>query len=128
MTLQERLVVYINHLGITTAKFELSCGFSNGYVRGVKDTIGTDKLVKIASVYPKLSMAWLLTELGPMEVENGMSTLQAISNVQHGNNSFSTSANDQKFLDMLAKRDDQIDRLIKMLEHIVYKEEHIIDK
>lgn len=120
MTLQERLLAFIASKQITVAKFETMIGVCNGYVRGVKDVIGSDKLVKIHERFPNLSLAWLLSEIGPMELKDDTLTLHSINNVQTGMNSFNSNVDYKNLLFELRKRDEEVDRLIKMLEHIVY--------
>lgn len=123
MTLQERLLAFIASQKISVSKFETMCSLSNGYIRGVRDTIGSDKLVNILRAYPNLSSSWLLTGIGPMENSFDKIGTSGVQNIQQGINSFSNNADLDKVLLELHKKDEQVDRLLKLLEHIVFKNE-----
>lgn len=126
MTLGERILAFISHKGITPHKFETICGLTNGYVRSIKDEIGSQKLLKILTVYPELSATWLLFETGPMLVENANPSSQneKISNFQSGLNSFSAIQSSSEISSLVSILKDQMkqnERLIAMLEHIVFQ-------
>ena len=128
MTLQEKILTFIHSEGLSVSKFESMCGFCNGYVRGIKDTMGTDKLTCILNVFPNLSITWLLYDLGPMIVQDGKSSEQfeKFSNFQKGknlSNSMGSSKVYDDLLDEIKKKDEYIDRMLKMLEHIVYNDD-----
>lgn len=126
MTLGERIMAFITMKGITPHKFESMCGLTNGYVRGVKDEIGSQKLLKILTVFPELSPTWLLFEEGPMTIENVRPTAQneKFSNFQNGLNTYSNiqaSKEISMLISILNEQLKQHDRLIAMLEHIVFQ-------
>ena len=60
-TVRDRLLQFINELGISTRMFEQNCGLSNGFVRNTGDSIRRNNLEKISIVYPDLNTTWLLT-------------------------------------------------------------------
>lgn len=65
----ERFKEYLNSKGISNAKAEKDCGFSNGLIGNAfktKTAIGSDKLEKILSTYVDLSAEWLLRGTGSM--------------------------------------------------------------
>ena len=74
MTTKDRLLKYIEHTGLATARFESLCGLSNGYVRNLKNQIGEDKLSNILNAFPELSKIWILTGEGSMLVNNSINT------------------------------------------------------
>ena len=61
MTVKERLILFIKHLGISQRAFEQSVGLSNGYVNNIRKSIQPDKVQKIAQKYPDLNTGWLMT-------------------------------------------------------------------
>lgn len=68
----KRIKEYIDHKGISIAKFERSIGMSNAsFGRSLKNggAIGTDKLENILNVYPDIDPAWLLKGIGEMTLE-----------------------------------------------------------
>lgn len=126
MTLGERIQAFISYKGMTPHKFETMCGLTNGYVRSIKDEIGSQKLLKILTIFPELSATWLLFETGPMLSENAKPTSQSekISNFQSGLNSFSANQFSAEISNLILIIKDQLsqnERLITMLEHIVFQ-------
>lgn len=66
MTIKERIEVFIEHQRIKRSVFEKSCGFSNGYIRNLKENPSAAKIEDILSVYPELNRVWLLSGEGEM--------------------------------------------------------------
>lgn len=121
-TIKERLILYIKHLGIGQKKFEIKCGLSNGYINNIRKTIMPDKLQKISLHNPDLNTGWLMTGEGEMlksnvSIENGDDSTQVIDD---GNN-INTPSTLDKALDALAKSQEQIDRLIVVIEKLTDK-------
>ena len=52
--IKERLVKFLSYKNIGQSVFEKKVGIANGYVNGIKKSIGSDILNKIAKVYPEL--------------------------------------------------------------------------
>lgn len=74
MNTLERLRAFFEAQGIATGTAEKVCGFGNATLRNAFDGgkgIGSDKLEKILSVYPKLSAEWLLRGTGSMIIGTG---------------------------------------------------------
>lgn len=61
MTVKERLTEFLNYRRIGQAKFSSIAGLSRGYVNNKVNTIGPEAQPKIATAFPDLNMAWLLT-------------------------------------------------------------------
>lgn len=130
MTLGERIQAFIESQNLSNLGFERTCGFCNGYVKGIKDVIGSDKLMQILNKYPNLSPSWLLMEIGPMLIENPNENAKSksqngnLSNIQSGfNHTFSLGISSEvsSLLSILTEQMKQNERLIKMLEHIVFQ-------
>lgn len=125
MTLNERLYAFIDHLGITVAAFERNCNFSNGFVKNVGEQVGASKLAQILGAYPELSPTWLIMGIGDMLNNSDNSNLQPgkFSNNRRSFNNFqySSEASLQILASELNKKNEQIDRMIDLLEYIVYQ-------
>lgn len=65
-SVKERLKKFIAHLNVGQNKFCATCGLSAGYVNNMINSIQPKTLEKISSVYPELSISWLLTGEGNM--------------------------------------------------------------
>lgn len=116
MKIIERISQLIKAKGITPHKFEVSIGASNSMVsRAIRNNtdITSEWLVKIISTYPEVSEKWLLTGEGEMmdidnhdmdkDVDNQTTLEMAIREID-----------EQRKL--VAKAQEQIDRLITLLE------------
>lgn len=66
MTIKERIEIFIERQGIKRSAFEKSCGFSNGYIRNLKENPSASKIEDILKSYPDLSRIWLLSGEGEM--------------------------------------------------------------
>ena len=121
-TVKDRLVIYIKHLGIGQRKFEIKCGLANGYINNIRQSITPEKLQKIALYNPELNTGWLMTGEGemlksPVQEIKGDNNTQVIGDGNH----VSTPSTLDKALDALAKSQEQIDRLIGVLEKMTEK-------
>ena len=65
MSIINRIKQIIEYKGISTRKFCINVGISNGFFDKVKD-VGSEKLLKILNTYPEISAEWLLTGNGSM--------------------------------------------------------------
>lgn len=110
---------------MTAASFERLCGFSNGFVKTAGESVGASKLAIILSLFPDISPLWLVSGLGDMlnNSENSTSQNQNFANNNKSFNNFSNSSLAELSIlrDELNKKNDQIDRMIKLLEYIVYQ-------
>lgn len=71
MRLIERLEYFLRANRVTAYSFEHTCGLSNGYLakqlRG-RGSVGSDIIEKIKYNYPELSIVWLFTGKGEMQI------------------------------------------------------------
>lgn len=65
-SIKERLIEFIRYKGMTVREFEKKNNLSNGYVKGISMTIGSEKMKTIGLQYPELNKLWLLTGEGEM--------------------------------------------------------------
>ncbi len=60
MSVKERLIKFIETLGLSQAQFEQACVISNGYINNIRNSVGPKVLAKIEKTYPQLNKIWLL--------------------------------------------------------------------
>ena len=120
MSIQERLLKYLDYNNITPYKFSKDLGFSMGYL-DKRGAIGTDKYLKIIKHYSDINPEWLLTGEGSMLKQNEKSVNQSIvgGNINGsqvvGNNSFINSQSASKEIKELKKQLAEKDTLINKL-------------
>lgn len=139
-TIKARLLSFIAFLGIGQAKFEKKCGLANGYVNNIRKSITPEKLQKIALQYPELNPGWLMTGEGEMirSVVNAQAQQITNSNVGGNHNSVSVGGETARLITLLERqqeqtdehlqiikrRDAQIDRLLTVIEKITDKDKN----
>ena len=69
-TVKDRLIAFIDHLGMNKSNFEKSIDMSNGFVDKVTDNIRLKSINAITIAYPQLNKTWLLTGEGEMLTGN----------------------------------------------------------
>lgn len=85
-TVKERIRIFINYKKISARAFETRCGFSNGYLRQLKNSPTVDKMEMILSAYPEINREWLTVGNGEMLKDN-------VTLISHGDNSPNISGN-----------------------------------
>lgn len=85
-TVKERIRVFINYKKISARAFESQCGFSNGYLRQLKNSPTVDKMEMILSAFPEINREWLTVGNGEMLKDNA-------TQISHGDNSPNISGN-----------------------------------
>lgn len=65
-TVKQRLIAFIDFLGISQAEFQRRCNMASGFINNINKSIGTRTLMKIESEFPQLNTRWLITGQGPM--------------------------------------------------------------
>ncbi|MFN4974266.1 MAG: hypothetical protein ACK5GV_03360 [Bacteroidota bacterium] len=82
MRLIDRLEKFLRANRVTAYAFEHTCGLSNGYLakqlRG-RGSVGSDIIEKIKYNYPELSIVWLFTGKGQMQLAPQATGLENIS-------------------------------------------------
>ena len=133
MDLKDRILAYINYLHISVSEFERNSGLSNGYIKNFKGQLGVEKLENILKAYPELSYSWLVRGEGEM-LKTGVQQISygdMSPNLNGKGNSVNFVSEDLKIfveelsaqrrisertLTLLEKKDEQIDRLISIIE------------
>lgn len=73
MSVRNRIKIFLMSEKMTVRAFEISIKAANGYVNGMRQSIGLDKLEAIVQCYPNLSLEWLLIGTGEMYKSNNQS-------------------------------------------------------
>lgn len=97
--IQDRINQFIAHIGSNPSEFSLNIGKSRGFVRAIKEEIGSGVLHNIVRIYPELNLYWLVTGEGEMIISNK-----------------NESTNDQDLLNRLEKKSEEIGRLKSEIE------------
>lgn len=128
LSVAERIRAFCQARHITVARFEREAGLSNGYTSQLKSAPGPGKRMQIAAAFPELNMGWLLTGEGemlrpsPQSVGDVTSGTVVGANISGSDNSVSHNDTStvlrllQNCQDQLKKKDEQIDRLLALLE------------
>lgn len=117
--IKERLEQFIENQGVSVSRFESTCGLGNGYVRKIKSSIGSEKLVDILRIYPKLDLYWLLTGTSLNDNQRVNQQVTGDGNTQvAGNGNQVGIANEAITVlkNQLEVKDGQIERLLNLLE------------
>ena len=116
MTIKDRIELFIKHQKIRRSAFEKTCGFSNGYTRNLKENPSAAKIEDILRNYPELNRVWLLSGEGEMLRGDGgaESTRREVETTATAGESCSEITT--RFLNLLEKKDEQMDRLLTLLE------------
>jgi len=121
MRLIDRLQYFLKQNGVSAYAFEQSCGLSNGYLykqlRG-RGSVGSDILEKIKYNYPQLSMVWLFTGKGNMQLSlspNGLA--DPVVELAEEQAIFFTAKD--TVIDLLQQQIDQYRQMIEQKDKII---------
>lgn len=115
--IKDRIVEFVKYKGMTMKSFEISCGLSNGYINSMRKGFGRDKLNNVLSVFPELNREWLLYGEGEMLISGVVQNNKNGSNIHGHTVNCQADNSTEKLIDMLKKKDEQIDRLLTLLEN-----------
>lgn len=80
MNMNERIIDFINYLGISIAEFERFCGLSNGSVAKMGENTRVSTISRISKKYPLLNTDWIRTGRGEMLLNSNEQKIGDISN------------------------------------------------
>lgn len=141
MELKDRIALLIEHTTLKPPAFAKRIGVKTtqaiyDLLSGKTKNLSSDVLLKIVSCFPQISTEWLVTGEGEMYKPTVQQTsLGDYSPNMYGSNRYGDSETIDKILnemseqrkivnrtlDMLAKRDEQIDRLISLIGNKLYE-------
>lgn len=81
----ERILKFIDAIGISKRQFYSKAGLSNGALDKVEN-IGTDKVEKIYYAFPQMNLEWLITGRGKMFTNYTDPAKEAIKSADNENN------------------------------------------
>lgn len=84
---KQRLIAFIQFLGLSKNAFENACGLSTRYVSNISSSVSSAKLKQISLKFPQLNTTWLLTGEGEMLKPTGGHVTQ---NNVNGNNNYNS--------------------------------------
>ncbi|WP_339638686.1 hypothetical protein [Croceibacter atlanticus] len=67
-TIIDRIIEIANEESRSIRAFELSCGINSGYLgsmKGKNRSVGSSIILNILETYPKYSLEWIMTGMGP---------------------------------------------------------------
>lgn len=106
-TIRDRLLLYINYLGITVKDFAISCSITESSVYNIKNKNTTQIFNKIYAAYPRLNPIWLQKGEGDMERLTGAVESSLYERIKEEN---------AKLTELITNRDREIANLHRMLE------------
>jgi transcriptional regulator with XRE-family HTH domain len=109
-SISDRLKEFAKTQRISIREFERKCGLGNSFVNHIGQSLGVDKLENILQAFPTLNKDWILYGTGEMILNEVAEDLKA-----------DFQSNFNKVCSLIQKKDEQIDRLLDLLE--VQKEE-----
>ena len=71
-SIKDRLLTFIDHIGSNPRQFSKSLGRSDGYVRTIGKSMGSDVIGNILLLHPNLNVNWLITGNGEMLLEKSI--------------------------------------------------------
>ena len=134
--MKDRLIIFLEYLGIGQNKFAQNVGLSAGYVNNLGENISSRSLNKILNVYPQLNEKWLLTGKGemikPINTQKAKGNNSINSNINNIEGNVTISHNDfsnllelqkgyqevqKELYERLKTSQKQIDRLLEILKN-----------
>lgn len=137
MELKDRIAALMRHTSLNTPAFAKLIGAKTSQtvydlLSGKTKTLSSDLLIKMITCFPQISSEWLVTGEGDMYKPSVQQTTTGANspNMYGSNNNYAVSCQIDaikaelaelrrlftRALDMVAKRDEQIDRLIGIIE------------
>ena len=121
MSVKERLIEYLKFKKIGYSLFGRTIDVSSAFVTSMRNSIQPDKVERIALNYPDLNIGWLLTGEGNMLRTDALGLLpESLGGDEPIELEPSTNQTD-KFLALLKAKDEQIDRLLGLLDKALSK-------
>jgi transcriptional regulator with XRE-family HTH domain len=115
--MKERLLEFLAYLGVGQTKFEEEAGLSRGLINNIKGGISSNTISKITSKYPELNSEWLVSGKGEMLKTTVNQNNVEGDNIQ-GHNVTVKKTETEKFIDLLQTKDEQMNRLIGIIEKL----------
>jgi hypothetical protein len=105
MTVKERLKEFAKSKEKSVREFEIQSDIGIGYINAIRISISPDKIQSIVSRYPDLDIDWLFTGEGEM-----------LKSEKEAPISYDTNNEIIRLISSIEKKDEQMDRLLSLLE------------
>lgn len=66
VSVKDRIILFIDHIGISKSKFEVEIGVSNGYLTKLRHKPSDKVISGILKRFPEINKVWLLSGEGSM--------------------------------------------------------------
>lgn len=128
-TVKERIIIFINAIGITPSAFERRAKLSNGYLNQLRNSPSPSKITDIINAFPELNKNWLLTGEGEMLVPS-----QTTGNITSNDSTVAANIggdnqqNSGLVIEVLARQLGEKDRQIQEQQRLTAKSQEQIDR
>lgn len=102
---------FLEKIGVSTSTFS---EIKSGKTKNISRRVAT----KIVDVYPQFSIKWLMTGEGNMYVNNNTAPVFHNSGDNVTNHQNAANEINRELIELLKKKDEQIDRLIAVIEKL----------
>jgi hypothetical protein len=116
-TVKERLISFLSYKKIGQVKFADVVGLSRGFVNNIRNSIQPKTVHRISEYFPDLNTGWLMTGEGEM-LKSVVNQSNAKGDNIQGQNVTVTKTETEKFIDLLKTKDEQLNRLIGIIEQL----------
>lgn len=110
-TIKERIYKIIERKGLNVYSFEKTCGFSNGYLKSIKEDVGSSKLESILRKFDDISPAWLILGEGEMLRKDDTCNYQSAQGVDISQTMINGRPDIVTLVEQLRMKDEQIRHL-----------------
>ena len=125
-TIKERIYRIVEAEHLTPHAFEVRCNLTNGYIKNIREEIGSKKLELILKSFPQVSPAWLLLGEGEMLRKDDNCNYQTAHGVDISQTMINQPPNIAALIEQLRAKDEQIRHLqnqaaslTEMLHHVM---------
>jgi len=112
MSINNKLIQFVDYLNISQRRFTTECGISEGILRN-SNSIGIESLQKVKSKYPKLNIDWLLFDKGNMVLYDGYIVEEPEAIYQKHDDC------EKRYVEVLKKLNETQEKLISANERII---------
>jgi len=125
-TIKERIYRIVEAEHLTPHAFEVRCNLTNGYIKNIREEIGSKKLELILKSFPQVSPAWLLLGEGEMLRKDDNCNCQTAHGVDISQTMINQPPDIATLIEQLRAKDEQIRHLqnqaaslTEMLHHVM---------
>lgn len=121
--MKQRILMFIQYLGINPATFEKKVKLSNGFVNNIGASVRENTIAKISAVFPELNINWWKTGEGNM-LNNEIETDSVFLKNQKGN---FLIINNNDYIKILKMQEDSISLQKKFDERLKIAQDQLTE-